>query len=108
MWHGKLKTLATGIMSWWTLYILLAILFITAVYLFIFPSPTLPYIAAVLVHAAIGVLAVLFLVPRLVSILSFKKLVENSGWLAISAGGVVGIYLLYIGTSRSHWSWMYA
>ncbi|MBZ5507098.1 MAG: tetratricopeptide repeat protein [Acidobacteriia bacterium] len=108
MWHGKLKILATGIVSWRVLRLLLTILFVTAVYLFVFPSPTLPYIAAVLVHAAIGVLAVLFLVPRLATMLSFKKLVENSGWLAISASGVIGIYLLYIGTSRSHWNWMYA
>jgi Flp pilus assembly protein TadD len=108
MWLGKLKTLATGIASWHILRILLAILFVTAVYLFVFPSPTLPYIAAVLFHAAIGVLAVLLLVPRLATFLSFKRLMENAGWLAISAGGVLGIYLLYIGTSRAHWNWMYA
>jgi tetratricopeptide (TPR) repeat protein len=108
MWRGKLKTLEAILTSWRTLHPLLAILFITAGYLFVFPSPTLPYIAAVLVHAAIGVLAVLILVPRLTAMLSFKKLVENSAWLAIFAGGVLGIYLLYIGTSRSHWNWMYA
>jgi tetratricopeptide (TPR) repeat protein len=109
MWNGKIKTLATNSKaSWLLLRAMMAILFLTAVYLFVFPAPTLPYIAAVLIHAAIGVLAVLLLVPKLPTILSFKKLRDNIGWVFSSAGGILGIFLLYLGTSRSHWNWMYA
>jgi cytochrome c-type biogenesis protein CcmH/NrfG len=105
MWLGKIKTLATNSRL---LCALVVILSITAAYLFVFPSPTLSYIAAILVHAAIGVLAVVFLIPKMAASLSFQKLKENFGWLFISAGGILGLLLLYIGTTRAHWNWMYA
>ena len=105
MWLGKIKALATNGRF---LRALVVVLSITAAYLFVFPSPTLVYIAAILVHAGIGVLAVVFLIPKMASSLSFQKLKENFGWLFISAGAILGLLLLYIGTTRINWNWMYA
>ncbi len=92
--------------SWKILRALVAVLLITALYLFVFPAPTLTYITAVLIHAGIGVLAVLFLIPKLRFLCSPARLKENAGWLLIAAGGALGVYLLYIGTTRVHWNWM--
>jgi tetratricopeptide (TPR) repeat protein len=94
--------------SWRKLSVLVVLLFVTAVYLYVFPSPTLTYVAAVLLHAGIGVLAVLFLLPKLKQILSPKNLKENLGWLLVTGGAGLGMALFFIGTARPKWNWMYA
>src|SRR5215475_15437993 len=82
--------------SWRKLSVLVVLLFATAVYLYVFPSPTLTYVAAVLLHAGFGVLAVLFLLPKLKKIFSPKNWKENLGWLLITAGAGLGIALFFI------------
>src|SRR5437588_215693 len=89
--------------SWRTLSLLVVVLFISALYLYVFPSPTLIYIGVVLLHAGIGVLAVLFLIPRLLEIVRRQDL----GWLFITGGAATGIVLLIVGTPRPFWNWMY-
>src|SRR5436309_9300495 len=90
--------------SWRTLSLLVVVLFISALYLYVFPSPTLIYIGVVLLHAGVGVLAVLFLIPRLLEIVRRRDL----GWLFITGGAATGIVLLIVGTPRPFWNWMYA
>ena len=94
--------------SWRKLSFLVIVLFISAIYLYIFPSPTLIYIAIVLLHAALGVVATFFLLPKLRLIFSWTNLKENSGWALITLGAATGIVLLAIGTPRTLWNWMYA
>lgn len=90
------------------LSILLVALVATAVYLYIFPAPTLAYIAVVLLHAGFGVLAALLLIPRLGRIFSVREFRKNLGWMLITIAAALGILLLFIGTSRPEWKWMYA
>lgn len=106
---GKLKLLVTDSkIGWHFLSALVIALFITAVYLFVFPAPNLIYVGAVLLHAGLGGLAMVLLIPRLFQLLTLNKLKENAGWLLIVVGGALGIYLVFIGTSRPNWKWMYA
>jgi Flp pilus assembly protein TadD len=105
-----MKPFITGLFSstWRKLSLLVVMLFVTAIYLHVLPSPTLTYVAIVLVHAGIGVVTVLYLLPKLRQILSFKDGAHNAGWLLIVAGAGVGIALFFIGTSRPNWKWMYS
>jgi tetratricopeptide (TPR) repeat protein len=94
--------------SWRMLPLLIIVLFVSALYLYIFPSPTLTYIGAVLLHAGIGVLAAFFLIPKLINIFRQSSLRANAAWLLITLGAGTGIVLLVTGTSRPHWNLMYA
>lgn len=85
----------------------MVVLFLSAAYLYIFPSPSLVYIGLVLLHSGLGVLASVLLIPKLTRIFSAQTFKENAGWLFISLGAALGIVLLLIGTERSHWNWMY-
>jgi tetratricopeptide (TPR) repeat protein len=94
--------------SWRALSLLVIILFVSALYLYVFPSPTLTYIGVVLLHAGIGVLAALFLIPRLLHIFRQPKPSSDTAWLFIALGAGTGIVLLVTGTPRPHWNLMYA
>ena len=63
--------------------LLVVALFVSALYLYVFPSPTLTYIGVVLVHAGIGILAALFLIPRLLDIFRRSSLSTDAAWLLI-------------------------
>ncbi|HEX4606319.1 MAG TPA: hypothetical protein VH724_20120, partial [Candidatus Angelobacter sp.] len=90
------------------LWMLVAILFLSSLYLYLFPAPNLTYVAIVLLHAGLGVIAAAFLVPKVYAIARAKSLFKDLGWLVFAAGAILGILLLFIGTLRSHWNWMYA
>jgi tetratricopeptide (TPR) repeat protein len=94
--------------SWRTLSLLLILLFVSALYLYVFPSPTLTYIGVVLLHAGIGILAAVFLIPRLLDIFRRPSLKRDAAWLFITLGAGTGIALLVTGTPRPHWNLMYA
>jgi tetratricopeptide (TPR) repeat protein len=83
------------------------LLLITALYLYVFPAPTLTYVGVVLLHAGFGVIATFLLLPKLRNIFSRQSFKENIGWAFITLGAAFGIVLLVIGTSRAHWNWMY-
>src|SRR6266700_2183490 len=87
---------------------LVIVLAVSSIYLYVFPSPTLVYIAVVLLHAALGIIAGIFLVVKLRGIFSPRAFQDNSGWLLIFFGALVGTALFFIGTSRPQWNWMYA
>src|SRR5947209_4336477 len=89
------------VVSW-----LVAVLFLTAVFLYAFPTPTLYYAVVVLAHAALGVAAALLL-PFVLRRLREYAPLARLGWLAFAASAVFGIVLIFIGTSRPRWSWMY-
>lgn len=90
------------------LWMLAAVLFLSSLYLYLFPAPNLTYIAVVLLHAGLGVVAAGFLIPKLVAIARAKTLYRDLGWLVFAVSAVLGVVLLFIGTLRSHWNWMYA
>ena len=88
--------------SWRALSVLVTALALTAGYLYAFPSTTLVYIAVVVLHAALGVAAVVLLIPKL------RSLRHRADWILIAAGAAVGVVLLFIGTARAHRPWLYA
>ncbi|HLQ50094.1 MAG TPA: tetratricopeptide repeat protein [Terriglobales bacterium] len=94
--------------SWRKLSVLITLLFVTAIYLYIFPSPTLTYIAIVLLHAGLGALAAIFLIPKIGHIFSPQNFKLCAGWMLITLGAGLGIVLLFTGTAHPHWNWMYA
>jgi Flp pilus assembly protein TadD len=87
--------------------VLLTILLVTSLYLYLFPAPNLTYVAVVLLHAGLGVVGAVVLIPKLLAIIRARSFVTDLGWLMLSAGAILGVVLLFIGTTRSHWSWMY-
>jgi tetratricopeptide (TPR) repeat protein len=90
------------------LWMVMAILFLSSLYLYLFPAPNLTYVAVVLLHAGLGIIAAGFLVPKLFAIVRTKSLYTDLGWLVFAAAAILGVILLFIGTPRFHWNWMYA
>ena len=90
------------ILSW-----LIAFLAVSAAYLYTFPQANIFYAAVVLVHAAGGVLAAIFLIPMLFRLLRSGTLAARAGWLLIAVGTVIGLILLKTGTPRTEWNKLY-
>lgn len=86
----------------------LTFLFCSAAYLFAFPQPNVFYAAIVLAHALIGVLATILLVPALWRAYKRRSLGTCVAWALLFAGALVGVWLIYTGTPRSHWNSLYA
>jgi Flp pilus assembly protein TadD len=72
---------------------------LTAVYLYAFPSATIPYLAIVLGHVVAGfVLAGLLIATR----------PRSAGWILTGAGALLGIVLTWTGASRPFAGLLYA
>ncbi len=87
--------------------VLVAFLFVSAVYLFAFPQPNVVYPAVVLLHVFVGLVAIFFFVPTLIKCIRSRS-VAALGWILMLAGGGVGAALIYTGTPRSDWNLLYA
>jgi Flp pilus assembly protein TadD len=83
------------------------VLVVSAACLYAFPTPTIWYAAVVLLHAVVGVIASFLLVPLLWRYLKAWSLGLRLAWLLFAAGAVIGCVLLFIGTARPQWNWMY-
>ena len=81
---------------------------LSGAYLYAWPSPTLLYIAAVLLHVALGIATAVVLVPVLKRGWSLFSLQERAGWSLVVLGTLLGLLLIFIGTSRPQWPWLYA
>src|SRR5207248_7763458 len=72
---------------------------LTAVYLYAFPSATIPYLAIILGHVAAGfILAGLLIVTR----------PRSAGWIVTAGGALLGIVLTWTGASRPFIALLYA
>jgi tetratricopeptide (TPR) repeat protein len=85
----------------------LVLLFASAVYLFAFPQPNILYAGVVLAHALVGVLATILLIPALWRTFRSRNFGNGSAWFLLFAGALIGIWLLYAGTSRPQWHSLY-
>src|SRR3989441_868436 len=74
---------------------------LTAVYLYAFPSATIPYLALVLGHVAAGFVLAALLIPVLIR-------VPSIGWILTAAGAGLGIALTFTGGSRPFAPLLYA
>ncbi len=86
---------------------LLPFLVISAGYLYAFPQPTIFYAGVVLLHAFLGVVAAVLLVPALIRILRNGRSLSRAGWLLVAAGAALGLILIKTGTPRAEWNWLY-
>jgi tetratricopeptide (TPR) repeat protein len=86
---------------------LLIFLFLSAVYLYTFPQPNVFYAGVVLLHALGGVVAAVLLLPWLLRLLRGGNFFSRLAWLGLTAGSLVGVVLIYTGTPRSEWNWLY-
>src|ERR1700733_6226951 len=87
--------------------ILLALLFVTAAYLFVWPAANVPYFAAVILHLLAGIALLIFLAFALRGILRGASMTSRTGWILIAIGGVLGAVLVKTGTRRDEWSLLY-
>lgn len=85
-----------------------AVLAVTAVYLYSFPAATLFYVLAVLLHSGLGALLTLGLLMFLFRGFGKEQLLARLGWVLILAGGALGVALIYLGTPHRLRIWLYA
>src|SRR5438067_462588 len=86
----------------------LVLLALSAAYLYGFPSATVTYAVADLLHVAIGILVFLLLLVFLVPLLWTGTTVARMGWMLLAAGTLLGMALIKIGTPHHLWNWLYA
>jgi len=87
---------------------LVAGLIASALYLYAFPSPTVTYVAGVLIHSALGVLAVVLFLWQVTRQFGQWTVAERFAWSVFGISAALGVVLLFIGTARPQWSWLYA
>jgi Tfp pilus assembly protein PilF len=89
-------------------YVLLAVLVLTATYVFAWPSANVPYFAAIILHLLAGVALLAVLIFALRPILRQGPAASRLGWLLLALGGILGAVLIYTGTRRAEWPLLYA
>jgi Flp pilus assembly protein TadD len=89
------------------LFALVALLTVSAVYLYGFPQQNVTYAVIVLLHAVGGIFAVILILPLLKRLVRDGTWLSWAGWFLFLAGGGLGIWLIHTGTPRSEWNWMY-
>ena len=88
--------------------LLLAVLLLSGGYLYAFPSATLPYALAVLLHLAAGVALTALLILLLKRGLGGVSLEARLGWILLTVGAAVGVGLIFTGALRAYQPWLYA
>jgi len=86
---------------------MLVFLFFSAIYLYAFPQPNVVYAIVVLLHAAVGLVATVYLAILLLRLLRQGSILARLGWLLITSAGILGVVLIKAGTSRPEWNWVY-
>ncbi|MGC1417756.1 MAG: tetratricopeptide repeat protein [Candidatus Acidiferrum sp.] len=80
----------------------------SAVYVYGFPAANLPYVIIDLFHVAVGVFLAVLLLPFLVSVLRTSAPAARIGWSLLAVGAVLGLILIYTGTSLPMKKLLYA
>lgn len=86
----------------------LCALFVSAVYLYIFPTPTIFYAVIVLLHTLVGTVIAFALIGVFWKRFRQWGTGEKLAWILLAAGAVVGVILIYTGTPRARWNLLYA
>ena len=86
---------------------LMVVLALSAVYLYAFPAPTIFYAGMVLLHVGAGAVAAICLLRFFWRFFRQFSLAAKIGWSLIAAGAVIGLALIYIGTTRPELKWLY-
>src|SRR6202789_1758565 len=88
-------------------HICLALLFLTAAYVYAWPSANVPYFAAIVVHLFTGIAFLILSIFVLLPILRSSSITSRIGWILLAFGGVLGIVLVFTGTRRAEWPLLY-
>ena len=88
-------------------FTLLLILTFSAIYLYAFPTATIVYGLGVLLHAGVGILLAIALIPILRQVFRDCSLEIRFGWLLIAGGTLLGLILIKIGTPSRFRTWLY-
>ena len=83
------------------------ILAATSVALYAYPAPTLTYEMSVVFHVGTGIVLAALLLPFLGKIWRSSDGLGRIGWLLLSAGTVLGLILIKIGTRHRDDNWLY-
>jgi Flp pilus assembly protein TadD len=86
---------------------LLLVLSLSAIYLFAFPSATIIDGCGVLLHVGAGILLAVLLIPILGRVFRDSPLEIRFGWLLITAGTLLGLVLIKIGTPNRFRLWLF-
>ncbi|MGC1383591.1 MAG: tetratricopeptide repeat protein [Candidatus Acidiferrales bacterium] len=86
---------------------LLAVSFLTAAYVFAWPSANVPYFAAIVIHLLGGVALLLLLLFAFAPIYRESSFETRVGWALIALGGLLGVALIFTGTRRADWPLLY-
>jgi Flp pilus assembly protein TadD len=85
----------------------LVLLFLSAVYLYTFPQPTIFYAVVVLLHAALGILTLVVAVLFLYRLWQGASIAPRVGGILLAGGAILGLVLIKTGTPRSEWNLLY-
>ena len=86
----------------------LGFLAVTALFLYAFPSASIPYAAAILLHTAVGVVFAFLLIPFLLRRFRSETWLAKLGWILLILGTALGLALIKIGTPNHLKAWLYA
>jgi len=83
------------------------VLAVTSVILYSWPVPTLTYEGSVVFHVALGLLLAGMMLPFLGKLWRSSDWLGRIGWILLSAGTVLGIILIKVGTRHRDDRWLY-
>jgi Flp pilus assembly protein TadD len=86
---------------------LIVFLVVSAGYLYAYPQPNVFYAGVVLLHTLAGVVTTVLLLAFLYRLLRDSSVEARLGWLLLLGGGILGCVLIYTGTPRDEWRWLY-
>ena len=84
------------------------VLVLSAIYLYAFPSASLFYFGIVVLHSGVGILFSAGLLLYLFRGIAKESRIARIGWIALAAGTVLGLLLIYLGTPHRLKNWLYA
>jgi tetratricopeptide (TPR) repeat protein len=90
---------------WQSLSVVL--LTVTAIFLYAYPTATIFYFAAVVLHTGLGVLVALALLFFLFTGLKREPQLARLGWVFLAGGAALGIALIRLGTAHRMRVWLY-
>ena len=87
---------------------LLVVLFVTALYDYMWPTPTIHYYVFVVLHLAAGIAFLVLVCPFFRTMWRESGFMERAGWGLLLLGGAIGIVLIFTGTPRNKFPILYA
>jgi tetratricopeptide (TPR) repeat protein len=88
--------------------LLVIVLTLSAVYLYGFPEPNLPYAVAIVGHMLLGVVLAILLLPALVQAFRGQSPGARLGWLGLTVGAALGVVLIVTGGTLPYRPLVYA